>query len=173
MYLNVTSNWPYPKKDIHWFSDFDAEGLWNLFFECHLIWFNFIDLLLYSRNVNNCRKSEISLERSKFHLGIPVLIRLHGSWDWIKNLLSLVPRADSKIVQLDLLGVVVVFFSFISWLHICFSLYFHKPFGQHAYKDFYSLAWAFCSSLIPSGPKCVSARSDWLSKETKSDPYMF
>ncbi len=26
--------------------------------------------------------------------------------------------------------------------------------------DLQSLAWAFCSSLVPSGPKCVSARSE-------------
>ena len=36
------------------------------------------------------------------------------NWDWIKNLVSRVPKADSKIVQLDLLEVAAVFFSFIS-----------------------------------------------------------
>ena len=41
----------------------------------------------------------------------------------IKNLLSLVPEADIKIVQPDLFGVVVVFFSFILYRQICFSLY--------------------------------------------------
>ena len=41
-----------------------------------------------------------------------------------KESLSLVPKADSKIVQLDLLGVAMVFFSFISYLQILFlSLY--------------------------------------------------
>ena len=30
----------------------------------------------------------------------------------------------------------------------------------------FSLARAFCSSLVPSGPKCVSARSDQLNKQT-------
>ena len=40
----------------------------------------------------------------------------------IKNLLSLVPKADIKIVQLDLLGVAMVFFFFISYLQICFFL---------------------------------------------------
>ena len=34
-----------------------------------------------------------------------------------------VAYSDSKIVQLDLLGVAVVFFSFVSYLQICFSLY--------------------------------------------------
>ena len=49
---------------------------------------------------------------------------LSGSWVWIKNLLSLVPtKADIKVVQLDLLGVAVVFFSFVSCLQIRFSLY--------------------------------------------------
>ena len=42
----------------------------------------------------------------------------------IKNLLSLVPRADIKIVQLDLLGVAMVFFLFISYLQICFFFFF-------------------------------------------------
>ena len=37
--------------------------------------------------------------------------------DWIKNLLSRVPKADSEIVQLDLLGVAGVFFSFINCMH--------------------------------------------------------
>ena len=36
---------------------------------------------------------------------------LHGNWDWMKNLLSFVPKGDSKTVQLDLLGVAVIFFS--------------------------------------------------------------
>ena len=40
---------------------------------------------------------------------------LSGSWDWIKNLLSL--------VQLGLLRVAVVFFSFSSYLQIFVSLY--------------------------------------------------
>ena len=40
-----------------------------------------------------------------------------------KEFLSLVPKADSKIVQLYLVGVAVVFFSFISYLQICFFLY--------------------------------------------------
>ena len=39
---------------------------------------------------------------------------LYGNWDWIKNFLSHVPKVDSKIVQLDLLGVAVDFFSLIS-----------------------------------------------------------
>ena len=30
---------------------------------------------------------------------------------------------------------------------------------------FYSLAWTFCLSLVPSGPKCVSARNDQLNKQ--------
>ena len=30
----------------------------------------------------------------------------------------------------------------------------------------FSLAWALCSSLVPSGPRCVSARSDRLNKQT-------
>ena len=30
----------------------------------------------------------------------------------------------------------------------------------------FSLAWAFCLSLVPSGLKCVSARSNWLNKQT-------
>ena len=40
------------------------------------------------------------------------------------------------------------------YLQICFSLFlhFHRPIGQHAYRRF-SLAWAFCSSLVPSRPK--------------------
>ena len=36
----------------------------------------------------------------------------------------------------------------------------------YAYIGFYSLAWAFCSSPVPSGPKHVSTRSDWLNKQT-------
>ena len=40
------------------------------------------------------------------------------------QLLSLVRnKADIRIVQLDLLGVAVVFFSFVSYLQIRFSLY--------------------------------------------------
>ena len=62
-----------------------------------------------------------------------------GNWDWIKNILSLVPKADIKIVQLDLLGAAMVFFSFISYFQICFSFNFHWPIGQHAYIGF--LAW--------------------------------
>ena len=90
-----------------------------------------------------------------------------GIWDWIKNFLSFVPKDDSKIVQLDLLGVAVVLFSFISYLQVCFliSLRFHRPIGQHAYRLF-SLAWVFCLSPVPSGLKCVSARSDRLNKQT-------
>ena len=97
-------------------------------------------------------------------------ISLSGSWDWIKNLLSLVPEADSKIVQLDLLGVAVVFFSFISYLQICFCLYIFITTNWPAclYRLF-SLAWAFLSGLVPSGPKCVSARSDQLNKQTNTN----
>ena len=47
---------------------------------------------------------------------------LCGNWDWIKNLLSLVPKADITIVQLDLLGVAMVFFSFISCFQISLFL---------------------------------------------------
>ena len=65
-------------------------------------------------------------------------ISLIGNWDWIKSLLSLVPKADIKIVQLDLLGVAMVLFSFISYLQIRFSLslHFHRPIGQYAYTGF-------------------------------------
>ena len=60
------------------------------------------------------------------------LCSLSGSWDWIKNLLSFVPKADSKIVQLDLF-----FFSFIFILKsVSLSLHFHRPLGQHAYMGF-------------------------------------
>ena len=53
----------------------------------------------------------------------------------------------------------MVFFSFISWLQICLSLsYFQRALGQLAYRLF-SLAWTFCTSLVPSGPKCIIARS--------------
>ena len=94
---------------------------------------------------------------------------LSGSWDWIKNLLSLVPKADIKIVQLDLLGVVMVFFSLISYLQICFSLHFHTTLCQHAiYIGFFIPAWAFCLSLVQLGSKCVSAWSDWLNKQTNN-----
>ena len=48
------------------------------------------------------------------------------------------------------------------------SLYSYRPLCQHAYIGFYSLAWAFCWSLVPSGPKCVSARSDRLNKQTNN-----
>ena len=59
------------------------------------------------------------------------LCSLSGSWDWIKNLLSFVPNADSKIVQLDL------FFSFIFILKSAsLSLHFYRPLGQHAYMGF-------------------------------------
>ena len=63
----------------------------------------------------------------------------------------------------------MVFFSFILYLQICFSLFFnfHRPIiGQHAYIGYFSLAWAVCSNLVPSGPKCVSARSDRLNQGT-------
>ena len=47
-------------------------------------------------------------------------------------------------------------------------LHSHRPIGQHTYICFFSLAWAFCLSLVPSGPKCVSTQSDWLNKQTNS-----
>ena len=37
---------------------------------------------------------------------------------------SLFPKADIKFVKLALLGVAMVFFSFISYLQICFSLFY-------------------------------------------------
>ena len=96
-----------------------------------------------------------------------------AGWDWIKNLLSLVPTADSKIVRLDLLGVAVVFFFFISYMYlqICFFFYIFIHVYQLAsmlISRLFNLAWAFCSSLVPSGPKCVSAWSHRLNKQTTS-----
>ena len=91
---------------------------------------------------------------------------LYGTWDWIKNLLSRVLESDSKIVQLDLLGVAVVLFSFISWLQICFLLlYFQRPLSRHAYIGFYSLAWAFCSKSGPIRTQ-VGLRTEQLIKQT-------
>ena len=37
----------------------------------------------------------------------------------------------------------------------------------------YSLSWAFCSSLVPSGSKCVSAQSEWLNKQTLMEGKFF
>ena len=59
--------------------------------------------------------------QSPIYLGIEKVKT--AKWDWIKNLFSLIPKAGSKIVQLDLLGVTVVFFSFISSILICFFLF--------------------------------------------------
>ena len=49
---------------------------------------------------------------------------------------------------------------------VSLSFNFHRPIGRHAYIGLFSLAWAFCSSLVPSGPNCVSARRDQLNKQT-------
>ena len=43
--------------------------------------------------------------------------------NWIKNLFSLVPKADSKIVQLDLFGVALVFFPLSLSSNLFLSLY--------------------------------------------------
>ena len=46
-----------------------------------------------------------------------VVHSLSGSGDWIQNLLSLVPKDNSTVVQLDSMGVaLLVFFLFISYL---------------------------------------------------------
>ncbi len=82
----------------------------------------------------------------------------------------LLPKADSKIVQLDLLWVTVVL------LLYSFTFYFNQ-FLSVIFKDhmvsiligFQSLTWAFSSSLVPSWPKCVSAWSKHLNKQTNAE----
>ena len=49
-----------------------------------------------------------------YHVSVTVKIRLIISF--------LVPKADIEIVQIDLLGLAMGFFSFIFYLQICFSL---------------------------------------------------
>ena len=82
-------------------------------------------------------------------------------WDWIRNLLFLDPKTNSIVVRLNLLKLTVVFLPSISYLQICFglSLYFFFFFF------FFGQAWAFCLSLVTSGPKCVSARNDLFNKQ--------
>ena len=53
----------------------------------------------------------------------------------------------------------------VSYKSRSISLTFHWPFDQHAYMLF-SLTWAFCMSLVQSGPECVSAQSNRLNKQT-------
>ena len=84
---------------------------------------------------------------------------------WQIHIQFLVPKADSKIVQPDLLGVALVFFSFIFILKsVSLSLHFHRPLGQHAYVLF-SLAWAFVQVWSHQDP-IVSTWSNQLNKQT-------
>ena len=83
----------------------------------------------------------------------------------LDDLLSRVPKVDSKIVQTDLLGVAVVFFSFISWLQICCFLFIFKYHSASILIAFVAWLEHFCSSLVPSGSKCFSTQSDWLNKQ--------
>ncbi len=40
-----------------------------------------------------------------------------------------------------------------------------KAASAHKIYRLWSLVWAFCSSLVPSGPKCVSAQSERVNKQ--------
>ena len=81
-----------------------------------------------------------------------------------------VPKAYSKIVQLDLLGVAVVFFSFISYRQICFFLYIFIDQLASMLIGFFSLVWAFFSSLVPSGPRWAARRSKRLNQTMQDKP---
>ena len=67
---------------------------------------------------------------------------------------SLVPKADSKIVQLDLFGAAMVFFSFISYLQILFSLFiFPQTTWPACFYRLFSLVGL--SILFQSGPNRI------------------
>ena len=128
---------------------------------------------IYDSDVSCLRKLKSSIYIVKykrifiFTLGDLLQVSLSGSWDWI-SFPSLDPKADSENCRLELLRVDVVFLFFTFHFNLFLSIYyFHRSQGQHTYNrpiGFWSQAWAFCSSLVPSGPKCVSARSECVNK---------
>ena len=81
-------------------------------------------------------------------------VYFYGNWYRIKNLRSLVRKADRKTVQLDLLGVAVVFFSLSLDFKFVFLSYFQRPLGQHALKAFVvwlvHFVWVWWSHQDPS-----------------------
>ena len=98
----------------------------------------------------------------------PIILSLSSSWSLIKILLSFFPKADIKIVQLDLLGVAIVFFSFISYLQICFtlSLHFRRPIIGH--PPYIEIFLPSLSILFEYGPirTQVCLRTERLVKQT-------
>ncbi len=69
-------------------------------------------------------------------------------------------KADSQIVQLDLLRVAFLFFYLL--LSSVFIFYFHTRQGQHTYTGFLKNGL----SLVPLGPKCYSIQSEHVNKQT-------
>ena len=113
LYSLYNSSCQRSKSDFNGNAQFTRLQVWTLYQNTSLD-----ALSKHAHNLNLVLQSIFTCKRN-----VPTHTQsLHGNWDWIKNFPSLVPKADSKIVQLDLLGGAVVFFSFISWLQICFSL---------------------------------------------------
>ena len=102
-------------------SVYQQKGIWKclhyLFLNCFSIWYSLYVIHQAKRVWSWSNSIWIFLIDCIHHMQNYLLLLLY------KDLLSLVPKADSKIVQLDFLGVAVVFFSFISCLKICFFLF--------------------------------------------------
>ncbi len=119
----------------------------------------------------NVRQTEqnSSIDKKK-HLRYSFFIRsLSGSRDWISFSLHLAQRLTVKLFGLICCEWPWSFSSFSFHFNLFLSIFFHEPQGQHTYIGYKSLAWAFCSSLVPSGPECVSVISEGVNKQTNKE----
>ncbi len=76
-------------------------------------------------------------------------VAVEASWDWIQIFLSFESKVCSKIVQLDLLRLSVVFLFFYLWLSKSVTFY-DRP--QEATRPDLSILFHFTLSLVRSGP---------------------
>ena len=142
-YDKKSKKWP-----LHLIKKYKSNNLWRWKYPRWTCWFSLCDSIL---EVNNFWKITYYID----------LLSLADSLLWLlSNLMSLRLNFWTSCKYCGGGGALAK--EIVHGLFMCSS----KDPHFSLCKPQFSLAWAFCSGLVPSGPKCVSARRDRLNKQT-------